>query len=92
MIISNKKINDLPCDEPMTKIDIVLSDENNIGISHCCHHMNHLTDIMPLDTVYKIDKFSFMEYLKTAYIHNPDFIKQYIPDYHECKSNKKYCC
>lgn len=91
MIITNKKINDLPCADPMTKIDIVLADENNIGISHCCHHMNHLTDIMSLDTVYKIDKFSFIEYLKTAYTHNPDFIKQYIPNYHGCKSNKKLC-
>lgn len=90
-MIINQRQNYLLCADPMTKLDIVPINENKIGISHCCHYMNELTDIISIEEIYKMTHDEFISYLIHAYKHIPDNHINFIPNYHTCKTHKKSC-
>ena len=91
MIIGTDKLPYLYCQDTMTKLDIVLFDEDHIGISHCCQHMNQLTDIISITDAYNMTHDEFIDYLIKAYKHVPGKHNNFRPKPHLCKTNKKCC-
>ena len=78
------------CADPQTRLDIVLKDNNTLGIVHCCHRTLDLSDILPIEDFYKMDKETFKKYLENAYYNIP--VNHDYTVYKSCRAVSKERC
>ena len=90
MFITNKKIL-MYCRNRTTNINILFTDSEHIGISHCVYREmpDEVAGIIPISKLYKMTDSEFKDYLNEAYKEIPKTHDIYTKYY--CDTNQKFC-